>query len=104
MTGVQTCALPISIAAGAHLVGINNRDLDSFTVSLATSRRLLPALPDGCVGVVESGIGGREEIVELQDLGARAFLIGGSLLQSDDPAGLLRELSGAAGDGPEVAS
>jgi indole-3-glycerol phosphate synthase len=91
-------------AAGARLVGINNRDLDSFTVSLETSRRLLPALPSGCVGVVESGIAGREEIVELQELGARAFLIGGSLLQSEDPAGLLRQLRGADRDGREVAS
>jgi len=83
-----------ALAAGARLVGINNRDLDSFIVSMDTSRSLLPLIPDTCLKVVESGLRGREEITELQSHGADAFLIGGSLLQSPDPAGHLHELLG----------
>jgi len=84
-----------AVDAGATLIGINNRDLDDFTVTLDTSRRLLPALPADCTRVVESGIGGREEILELEELGADAFLIGGSLLQSPDPAAHLAGLLGS---------
>jgi indole-3-glycerol phosphate synthase len=87
--------LGAALDAGSDLVGINNRDLDDFTVSLDTSRALLPRVPKGCAVVVESGIAGRAEVVELQSLGAAAFLVGTSLLQSDDPALLLRELRGA---------
>jgi indole-3-glycerol phosphate synthase len=89
-------------AAGARLIGINNRDLDTFAVSLDVSRRLLPTLPATAAAVVESGIAGRAEVRELQDRGAAAFLVGGSLLQSDDPAALLRELRGAAEPQREV--
>ena len=88
-----------ALAAGADLVGINNRDLDTFAVSLDVSRRLLPRVPPACAVVVESGIAARDDVRELQGRGATAFLVGGSLLQSDDPAGLLRTLRGA---GPEV--
>jgi indole-3-glycerol phosphate synthase len=83
-----------AVAAGAGLIGINNRDLDTFTLSLETSRRLLPALPAGTTAVVESGIAGRAEVVELQALGAAAFLVGGSLLQSERPGEVLRALRG----------
>jgi len=79
---------------GAKLVGINNRDLDTFVVSLDVSRGLLPEVPAGCAVVVESGLHGRGEIEELQALGASAFLVGGSLLASGDPGALLRELRG----------
>jgi indole-3-glycerol phosphate synthase len=87
--------LDAALSVGADLVGINNRDLDGFTVSLDTSRALLPRVPSDCVAVVESGIAGRADVVELQDRGAAAFLVGTSLLQSDDPAALLRDLRGA---------
>jgi indole-3-glycerol phosphate synthase len=96
--------LDSALAAGADLVGINNRDLDDFTVSLDTSRGLLPHVPEGCAAVVESGIAGRAEVVELQRLGAAAFLVGTSLLQSHDPAALLRELRGTEGRETEEAA
>jgi indole-3-glycerol phosphate synthase len=91
-----------ALVAGADLVGFNNRDLDTFAVSLDTSRRLLPQVPAGCAAVVESGVSGRAEVAELQALGAAAFLVGGSLLQSDDPASLLRALRGADDHPAEV--
>jgi indole-3-glycerol phosphate synthase len=96
--------LAAALDAGADLVGINNRDLDDFTVSLDTSRALLPRVPPGCAVVVESGIAGRTEVAELQDLGAAAFLVGTSLLQSDDPAALLRALRGAKDRATEEAA
>lgn len=86
--------LDAALAAGAPLVGINNRDLDTFTMDLGTSRRLLAAMPPGTTAVVESGITGRDDVVALQQLGASAFLVGGSLLQSEDPGRLLRQLRG----------
>jgi len=91
--------LAAALAAGADLVGFNNRDLDTFAVSLDTSRRLLPRVPRGIAAVVESGLAGRAEVASLQALGAAAFLVGGALLQADDPAAELRALRGAAGPG-----
>jgi len=89
--------LEAALAAGADLVGFNNRNLDTFEVSLEVSRTLLPRVPRGCAAVVESGLAGRAEVVALQALGAAAFLVGGSLLQSADPAAVLRALRGADG-------
>jgi indole-3-glycerol phosphate synthase len=83
-----------ALGAGADLVGFNNRNLDSFEVSLEVSRSLLPQVPVGCAAVVESGIAGRAEVVALQALGATAFLVGGSLLQAEDPGALVRALRG----------
>ncbi len=87
--------LRAALAGGADLVGFNNRNLDTFEVSLDVSRALLPQVPVGCAAVVESGLAGRAEVAALQGLGATAFLVGGSLLQSDDPAAMLRALRGA---------
>jgi indole-3-glycerol phosphate synthase len=87
-----------ALAAGAELVGFNNRDLDTFEVSLDVSRRLLPRVPIGCAAVVESGVAGRAEVVALQALGASAFLVGGSLLEADDPAAVLGRLRGVEDD------
>jgi indole-3-glycerol phosphate synthase len=85
-----------ALAAGSDVVGLNNRDLETFVTSLDVSRRLLPQVPAGCAAVVESGLHRRSELVELQGLGAAAFLIGGTLLEGADPARRLRELRGAA--------
>ena len=93
-----------ALAAGADLVGFNNRNLDTFEVSLEVSRYLLPRVPRGCAAVVESGLAGRAEVVALQALGAAAFLVGGSLLQSADPAAVLRSLRGAEGTHREEVS
>jgi indole-3-glycerol phosphate synthase len=83
-----------AVQAGAGLIGINNRDLDTFTVSLDTCRRLLPNLPPTCLHIVESGIQNRDQIAELESCGADAFLIGGALLQDPAPAERLRNFLG----------
>lgn len=85
-----------ALAAGARIVGINNRDLDTMTVSLDTTRRLAHLVPDDVVLVAESGIATRDDIADLVRLGARAFLVGGSLLGSPEPGALLRDMVEAA--------
>jgi len=67
------------------VVGINNRDLASFTTDLATTERLLEGVPDDVVVVSESGIRDREDVVRLGDAGVDAILVGESLLRADDP-------------------
>jgi indole-3-glycerol phosphate synthase len=88
-----------AVRSGAGLIGINNRDLDTFCVSLEPTRRLLPRIPQGIVRVSESGIRTVEDIAELRALGVDAFLIGGALLESDDPGERLRTLAGSAAGG-----
>ena len=80
--------------AGASIIGINNRDLDSLDVSLDTTRGLIGNVSDDVLVVSESGIRSRVDIEELSRLGVDAFLIGGALLESPDPGALLRELVG----------
>ena len=83
-----------ALEAGAEIIGINNRDLDRLEVTLDTTRHLVESVPDDVLVISESGISRREEIEELSRLGVDAFLIGGALLASDDPARLLRTLTG----------
>lgn len=81
-----------AIDLGADIIGVNNRDLHSLEVSLDTSRKLIELRPDNAVMVAESGITGRDEIVELRELGYDAFLIGETLMRSPDVAESLRGL------------
>ena len=80
--------------AGARIIGINNRDLDSLEVSLDATRRLADRIAGKALVVSESGISTREQIEELSALGVDAFLIGGALLSSQDPGAKLRTLLG----------
>jgi indole-3-glycerol phosphate synthase len=81
-----------ALEAGAEIIGVNNRNLKTFDVNLNTSFRLSQKIPDDRIFVVESGIRGKSEMLELIDAGADAFLIGESLIQSSDPAATLRGL------------
>lgn len=83
-----------AVAAGADLIGINNRNLDSMSVSVDTCRRLVGLVPESTVCVAESGISRYEIIEELSIVGVDAFLIGGALLNAEDPAAKLKELCG----------
>jgi indole-3-glycerol phosphate synthase len=78
--------------AGAHLVGINNRDLKSFSVDLGVSERLAPLAPDGVVVVAESGVFGPGEVKRLQDAGARAVLVGEGLVTAPDRSAAVKAL------------
>jgi len=81
-------------AAGATLIGINNRDLRTFNVDLATTERLAPLAPPAATIVAESGIHTREDMQRLQRANVNAVLIGESVITAPDPATKLRELSG----------
>lgn len=84
-----------AVALGAKLVGINNRNLRTFETDLAVSECLLPNVPPGIVAVSESGMRAPEDIARLQRAGANGFLIGETLMRSDDPAGTLAALKAA---------
>ncbi len=83
-----------AIRAGAVLIGINNRDLQTLETDLAVTRGLLPGIPADRVVVSESGIKTRKEIEGLWGLGVRGFLIGESLLKARNPTQKLKKLTG----------
>lgn len=83
-----------ALSAGAQLVGINNRDLETFRTDLDVSVRLARRVPKGVTIVSESGIGGRPDIERLLASGIRAFLVGESLMREEDIGKKLRELLG----------
>jgi indole-3-glycerol phosphate synthase len=80
---------------GAELIGINNRDLHTFVTDLAVTEKLLANYRGDALVVGESGISTAEDIRRLDVAGARAFLIGESLLRDGNPAAKLPELLGA---------
>ncbi|HVR45726.1 MAG TPA: indole-3-glycerol phosphate synthase TrpC [Candidatus Binatia bacterium] len=85
-------------AAGANLVGINNRNLRTLETDLAVSEHLLPKVPAGVFAISESGMRDASDVARLRAAGARGFLIGEALMQSDDPKALIGALRrGAAG-------
>lgn len=83
-------------AAGATLIGINNRDLRTFATSLETAERLYPRLPAGALAVAESGIGTPADVARLRRAGYQAFLVGESLMREPDPGAALRDLLAGA--------
>lgn len=85
-----------ALAIGARVVGINNRDLATFTTDLATTERLLTSVPDDVVIVSESGIRTRADVERLGRAGVDAILVGESLLVAEDPSTAATELSGVA--------
>jgi indole-3-glycerol phosphate synthase len=84
--------LDVAIAAGADLIGVNNRDLSTFEVTLETSIELAEHMPAGALLVSESGIHDAADIARLRAAGYTAFLVGEHLMKSGDPAGALRKL------------
>lgn len=83
-----------AVEAGAEIVGINARDLRSFEVHHDELPRLAAQLPASVVGVAESGIRTRRDVETLAAAGFRAFLVGETLLRSEEPETVLRELRG----------
>ena len=81
-----------ALEAGAVIIGVNNRDLKTFDVTLDTSLRLAKLIPDDRLFVVESGIHTKRDIERLLDAGADAFLIGEHFLTAPDPAAAIRGL------------
>ncbi len=77
----------------AKIIGVNNRDLHSFKVSLDVSRGLIKHAPENALIITESGLSTKEEILELRELGFAGFLIGETLMRSGNAAEDLRELA-----------
>jgi indole-3-glycerol phosphate synthase len=82
-----------AIDSGAKIIGVNNRNLATFDVSLETSVQLAPMSGEGALLISESGIGSAEDIQRLYDLGYRGFLIGETLMRSDDPGEALKKFT-----------
>lgn len=83
-----------ALRAGAEIIGINNRDLQTFSVNLATSARLATVIPAGCTRVAESGITSRADVERLAACGFDAVLVGSHLMRQPDPGAALSDLVG----------
>ena len=87
--------LDAALAAGATMVGVNQRDLISFQVDHERAVRMAAVIPDDVVKVAESGVRGAADARDLQRAGYHAVLVGETLVTSADPTRTLRELRGA---------
>lgn len=83
-----------AVAAGARIIGVNNRNLKDFTVDTANSRRLRELVPPGVLFVSESGVKTAEDVAAVRAMGADAVLIGETLMRAADKTAKLRELKG----------
>ncbi len=87
-----------AVAAGARVIGVNNRNLKDFTVSLDTSCRLRPLVPDNILFVAESGIKTPADTARLRAHGVDAVLIGETFMRSSNKKELLQQLAGMQHD------
>ncbi|HET9425518.1 MAG TPA: indole-3-glycerol phosphate synthase TrpC [Gemmatimonadaceae bacterium] len=82
-----------ALDAGAGIIGINNRDLETLVIDPATSERLLPLIPSSVIAIAESGMGSVADVERVASFGADAVLVGSSLSASGDPAAMVARLS-----------
>jgi indole-3-glycerol phosphate synthase len=87
-----------ALSAGAKIIGVNNRNLQTFQVSLETSERLIGEAPRDRIMISESGLRNQKSLRHLQALGFRGFLIGETLMRSSDPETALRDLIHSASE------
>jgi indole-3-glycerol phosphate synthase len=87
--------LETALECGARIIGINNRDLDTFHVDLATTLALAGHIPSGRIVVSESGIQTAEDVARVKGWGVHAVLVGTSIMKSPDPADQVRTLVSA---------
>jgi len=86
--------LHVALDSGARLIGVNNRNLHTFTVDLDTSISLARKMPDDVVRVSESGIRNHSDLLRMKEAGYDAVLVGEQLMQHSEPEQALRELLG----------
>ncbi|TET44874.1 MAG: indole-3-glycerol-phosphate synthase TrpC, partial [Dehalococcoidia bacterium] len=82
----------MALLSGAEIVGINNRDLNTFSVDMNTTRRLRPLIPQQRIVVAESGIRSRSDVEKLEEWGINAMLVGEALVTAHDVLAKIREL------------
>lgn len=78
--------------AGATIIGINHRNLETFEMDMGLSEKLIPLIPNGKIIVAESGINDHETVVELSKIGADAFLVGEHFMRQDDITAAIRKV------------
>jgi indole-3-glycerol phosphate synthase len=88
--------LAVALSAGADLIGVNARDLDTLQMDPARAARVLAAIPASLVRVHLSGLVGADDVQRIKSSGADAALVGEVLMRADDPEPLLRSLASAA--------
>jgi indole-3-glycerol phosphate synthase len=86
----------IAVAAGATLIGVNHRDLRTFTMDMSLTGAIAPTMPAGTILVGESGIRTHADLVSLGEAGAHAVLVGEHLMRAPSPGDALRALRGEA--------
>lgn len=91
-----------AVDAGAKVIGINNRNLQTLEVDTTTFTRLAPLIPDGIVRIAESGVKGPKDVFELSRIGADVVLVGEALVTGGDPRSGVADLV-AAGAHPSCA-
>ena len=82
-----------ALKADAEVIGINNRNLDDFSVDVGTTGELMADIPAGATVVAESGISERATLEDLEEMGVDAALIGEALMRAEDPEAKVRELT-----------
>jgi indole-3-glycerol phosphate synthase len=87
-----------ALNSGARIIGVNNRDLRTFQVSLNTSERLIAEVPRDRILISESGLQSADSLLRLRKVGFRGFLVGEALMRAPDPETALRNLVAAAED------
>ncbi|MDX2192977.1 MAG: indole-3-glycerol phosphate synthase TrpC [Gemmatimonadales bacterium] len=88
--------IAVALDAGARVVGVNSRDLDTFRIDTAAAWRLLDRIPAGVIAVAESGMASLADAEAAAAAGADAVLIGTALSSAADPSALARAVSGVA--------
>lgn len=84
--------LEIAIAAGAKIIGVNSRDLNTFSVDLQTAERLRPLIPSSIIAIAESGIKSVEDAKRMHRAGYDAVLIGEALVRSENPQEMIEQI------------
>jgi indole-3-glycerol phosphate synthase len=85
-----------ALSAGATMIGVNNRNLETLEIDPETAERLIPLMPASVVAIAESGVRNRSDVERYAACGADAVLVGSALSASMDPAGGARALGGVA--------
>ena len=86
--------MKLALRAGARVIGVNNRNLKTFSVDTENSKRLRALLPPDVLFVSESGVRSAQDVTELRAIGADAVLIGETLMRAADKHAKLAELRG----------
>lgn len=86
--------LQLALEAGAPIIGVNHRNLETFAIDLSISDRLKPLIPAGVITVAESGIHTPEQAKRMRELGYDAILVGEALVKAENPARLIAAMRG----------